>query len=247
MPSSVRHASRKESSMFKRFLMLACVPAVSATAGLALTALGTTANQSVDLRQSLGPSHAGSANVNVRPLARALTVPARTSRPRTVARPAAPRPKVSTRRALPTRRPVVARALPRATTPQDRLDDAMSRIKGLKTFHVTWRLQSNDGHWGTADWYTDTIWISPRVPANRFFDVAVHEWSHLKSVHDYGGDVNAAVAAMNRYFGGSGLVGAERAADCMARLQGATWTHYTSCGQAYWRHGAARLLAGGQL
>ena len=112
---------------------------------------------------------------------------------------------------------------------------------------VTWVLQANDGHWGTADWYANTIWVSPRVPSDRLFDVVVHEWSHLQSVAVYDGDVRTAVSAMTRYFGGGGLVGAERAADCMARLEGARWTHYTTCADARWRAGAARLLAGRRL
>jgi len=59
--------------------------------------------------------------------------------------------------------------------------------------------------------------------------------------------VDAAVAAMNAAFGGSGLVGAERAADCMSRLQGASWTHYTSCANQGWRASAAKLVAGRRL
>jgi hypothetical protein len=134
-----------------------------------------------------------------------------------------------------------------APTPRQRLDAAVARIPGYRTAEVTWLLQANDGHWGTADWYRDVIWISPRVPSGRVYDVVVHEWSHIKSVRVYGGDVNLAVSEMNRYFGGSGLIGAERAADCMARLDGARWTHYTSCDDSRWRAGAAQLLAGRRL
>jgi hypothetical protein len=66
-------------------------------------------------------------------------------------------------------------------------------------------------------------------------------------VRPYANDVDAATASMNTYFGGSGLVGAERAADCMALLLGVTWTHYTTCSSSVWRAGAARLLKGEKL
>jgi hypothetical protein len=101
--------------------------------------------------------------------------------------------------------------------------------------------------WGTADWYHDVLYVNPDVPRDKLYDVAVHEWSHELSVLDYDGDVSAATKAMNAWFGGSGLTGAERAADCMAILQGAKWTHYTTCTNTRWRAGAGRLVAGHQL
>ena len=127
------------------------------------------------------------------------------------------------------------------------LDSAIARIPNYRPGTARWVVSSRYGHWGTADWYHDTLYISPTVPTAYLYDVAVHEWSHERSVLDYGADVSAAVSAMNRYFGGSGLVGAERAADCMAILQGATWTHYTSCTSSHWRAGAATLLRGRRL
>jgi hypothetical protein len=122
------------------------------------------------------------------------------------------------------------------------LDSAIARIPSYHAHAARWVVSSRYGHWGTADWYHDTLYIEPSVPSAYLYDVAVHEWSHELSVLDYNGNVAAAVAAMNRYFGGSGLVGAERAADCMAILQGATWTHYTTCTDQRWRAGAALLL-----
>jgi hypothetical protein len=115
---------------------------------------------------------------------------------------------------------------------------------------VHWKVNRTYDYWGTADWYRSTIYISPTVPAPYLYSVAVHEWSHELAVLDYGGDVNASVAALNHRFGGagrSGLNGAENAADCMALLQGATWTHYTSCSNPTWRRLAARLVAGHRL
>lgn len=138
------------------------------------------------------------------------------------------------------------RAAAPAETPRQRLDAAVARVPGGGA-GITWVLEANDGHWGTTDWYRDVIYVSPRVPADRLFDVVVHEWSHVASIRAYGGDVNLAVNEMDRYFAGGGLLGAERAADCMARLSGADWTHYTDCTNPSWRAGARRLLAGQRL
>jgi hypothetical protein len=150
-----------------------------------------------------------------------------------------------------TTHPVVAhRAIPPAPngpTSWAALNTAIARIPTYPAGTSRWIVSGRYGHWGTTDWYHDTLYISPTVPVDRLYDVAVHEWSHELSVLDYHGDVGAAVKAMARYFGGSGLTGAERAADCMARLQGAGWTHYTSCTDRRWRSGAAKLLRGGVL
>lgn len=127
------------------------------------------------------------------------------------------------------------------------LDAAIARIPSYHAGQAIWVVSSKFGHWGTADWYHATLYISPAVPTARLYDVAVHEWSHELSVLDYAGDVNAAVVAMNARFGGSDLTGAERAADCMALLQGAIWTHYTDCRNSAWRAAAARLVSGRPL
>jgi hypothetical protein len=124
---------------------------------------------------------------------------------------------------------------------------SVERIPGYRSGTVSWQVTDHYGSWGTADWYRGIVYISPRVPLARLYDVSVHEWSHLLSVAAYGGDVDAAVAAMNGWFGGSGLAGAERAADCMALALGARWTHYTACDDARWRAGAARLVKGERL
>lgn len=126
----------------------------------------------------------------------------------------------------------------------------MKQVARIPTYHpgqARWVVSRAYDFWGTADWYHDVLYVSPDVPRNRLYDVAVHEWSHELSVLDYAGDVDTATAAMNAWFGGKGLVGAERAADCMAILQGATWTHYTTCTNSLWRQGAAKLVAGKPL
>jgi hypothetical protein len=144
------------------------------------------------------------------------------------------------------RRPnrVVAVTSPTGWAP---LDAAIARIPSYRPGAAIWLVSNRFGHWGTADWYHATLYIAPDVPVDRLYDVAVHEWSHELSVLDYDGDVATAVKAMNAVFGGSGLDGAERAADCMAKLQGASWTHYTPCLDHDWRRAAARLLAGQRL
>jgi hypothetical protein len=136
---------------------------------------------------------------------------------------------------------------PTGPTTWPALNAAIARIPTYHAGAARWIVSGRYGHWGTADWYHDTLYISPSVPTTRLYDVAVHEWSHELSVLDYNGDVDAAVKVMNHYFGGGGLTGAERAADCMAVLQGAGWTHYTSCTDARWRAGARALMRGGEL
>src|SRR3954447_4039488 len=92
------------------------------------------------------------------------------------------------------------------------LNTAISRIPTYHAGTSRWIVSGRYGHWGTTDWYHDTLYISPAVPVDRLYDVAVHEWSHELSVLDYRGDVDAAVNAMTRYFGGGGPPGGPRAA-----------------------------------
>jgi hypothetical protein len=127
------------------------------------------------------------------------------------------------------------------------LNAAIARIPSYRSGTAHWVVSTKYDFWGTADWYHDVLYVDPSVPVDKLYDVAVHEWSHELSVLDYGGDVATATRAMNAAFGGSGLTGAERAADCMAILQGARWTHYTTCTDARWRAAASRLVAGKQL
>ncbi|MDQ1704601.1 MAG: hypothetical protein QOF18_967 [Frankiaceae bacterium] len=143
----------------------------------------------------------------------------------------------------------VATAAPvgKAPTGWAALNNAIARIPTYQSGAATWVVSSAYDYWGTADWYNDVLYVAPSVPVERLYDVAVHEWSHELSVLDYGGNVAKAKHAMNAFFGGSGLVGAERAADCMAILQGATWTHYTTCRSTKWRAGARRLVHGHKL
>lgn len=142
-------------------------------------------------------------------------------------------------------RPVIAATPP--VTFRTLLMAAVRDLPGYQPGDATWVVTTRFGSWGAADLATGVVYVSPRVPTARLFDVVAHEWAHLLSVRPYDGDVAGALAAMNRWFGGRQLEGAERAADCMARLMGAVWTHYTRCDDAHWRAGAARLLAGSSL
>lgn len=159
--------------------------------------------------------------------------------------PAKPAPAPPAPAPVPEPAPPPVAAGPAGPTSWPELNAAISRIAGYDG-SVTWVVSNEYGQWGTADWYRDRIYIAPDVPHNRLDDVVVHEWSHLLSVRPYA-DVHAAVEAMNQWFGGSDLTGAELAADCMAILQGARWTRYTSCEDPRWQDGARRLLSGQRL
>jgi hypothetical protein len=139
--------------------------------------------------------------------------------------------------------PVVKRTTTASLTPQQRMMHAVARIPGYHTGEAVWAITPGLGSWGLAEMGGGVAYISPTVPSNRMYDVVAHEWSHLLTAKVYGNDISTALAAMNAYFGGSGLTGAERAADCMARELGATWTHYTPCSNSTWRAGAHRLLS----
>jgi predicted component of type VI protein secretion system len=126
------------------------------------------------------------------------------------------------------------------------LNRAIARIPTYRPGVAHWIIQDT-GWWATTDWYTYKIYISPQTPTSKLYDVVVHEWSHVLQVVDYGGNVDAAVAALDVGFGASGLNGAERAADCMAKLQGAVYLHYTQCTNSAWQAKARILLAGHRL
>jgi hypothetical protein len=139
--------------------------------------------------------------------------------------------------------PAPTQTVARSTSFHDRLMQAVSRIPGYRAGEAEWIVKPGLGSWGLAAMGGGTVYVSPDVPADKLYDVVAHEWSHILVVKVYGGDLMSALAAVNGYFGGADLVGAERAADCMARVLGATWTHYTSCSDSHWRDGARRLVS----
>ena len=103
------------------------------------------------------------------------------------------------------------------------------------------------GHWGATDLANGDIYISPNIPASKVYSVASHEYAHARTLYNYGWNLSAANVALNRWFGGGDVTARERAADCMAIAQGATWTNYTPCQNEHWRQGAHILLAGQRL
>jgi len=184
------------------------------------------------------------------PAATVKVLPAAAARPKVRTTPrtthATPKPAATHHvAAKPKRRPVHHAAV--ATSYSAALNNAVARIPTYRAGTVRWVVSRAYAFWGTADWYHGVLYVSPDVPRSKLYDVAVHEWSHELSVLDYAGDVAAATKAMNAWFGGSGLTGPERAADCMSILQGAAWTHYTTCTNAHWRAGARLLVSGKPL
>jgi hypothetical protein len=143
---------------------------------------------------------------------------------RTVHRPS-PEP---VRRHVPTPRPT-------------RLQAALARLPGYRPDEQRWVFQPQD-HWGVTDPYRRIVYLSTSIPRRRFFAVVAHEWGHIRSVLAYGGDARLMRRELNAFYGGTGWDGAEKAADCIARLVGASWTQYTSCTNPTWRAAARRLL-----
>jgi hypothetical protein len=127
------------------------------------------------------------------------------------------------------------------------LDAAIARIPGYAPGGIRWSVTSRYGHWGATDLATSEIFISPAVNPDLLDSVVRHEYAHVVTVRVYGGDWRAAKSATNAAFGGSGRTGVERAADCMARAMGASWTQYTPCTRQDWRQLSHRLLSGRRL
>jgi hypothetical protein len=168
----------------------------------------------------------------------------RTSKPSATPTPApatvAPKPKTAPKKHVVKHAPARFVAGP---TKWSALNAAIAHIPTYRPGVAKWVVKDT-GYWGTADWYANVIYISPSVPDSKVYDVAVHEWSHLLSIVPYG-DVHLAAVAMRAYFGGTD--GPEIAADCMAKLQGAKYLHYTQCTNAVWIAGAKLLVAGQRL
>jgi hypothetical protein len=146
--------------------------------------------------------------------------------------------------------PTSAAAAPARTVRHANLLQSIQTLPDYFPGVVHWHLSTSTKHYGTTDWDTSTITISAFTPLTLLYSVVAHEWSHEIQAYDYRGDLWAGVKAMDRSFGGggkSGQRGIEYAADCMAILQGATWTDYTPCHSKVWRRDAHRLLAGHKL
>lgn len=158
----------------------------------------------------------------------------------TAAKPAVPAPS----------RPLKATAVTRPTrqTFRSDLDRQIARIPLYKSQLVRWVVVPDLAVYGVTSLRTRTVYVSPRIPRKLLYSVVAHEWGHIVSTHAYGGNLRASQQAFKNWFGGGSMGAAtERAADCIAVLLGATWTHYTSCRNERWRLGALYLANGMKL
>lgn len=135
----------------------------------------------------------------------------------------------------------VVGAAARVDTGWDALDRAIAQIPSYDPNVAHWHVQDR-GYWGATNLDTGDIYIAPRAPLDKLVSIVLHEYGHALAGYLYGGRLPAQIAA-DRYFHQFGERGLEIEADCMARVQGATWTWYTPCTNSFWRAGARRLLA----
>ena len=179
---------------------------------------------------------------------RATPSPVRRPAPaRTTARPSPTPPPKPRPRPKPTLRTSTAPAPAAVAGVPMALRYAVGRIPAYRPGVVSdWVWSDRYGHYGATNLATREVTISPRVPSSILYSVVVHEYSHALAIWVYGSSASADVALM-RTFGGSAAMARERAADCMAIVQGATWTNYTSCGSGAWRQAAWVLVSGRRL
>ena len=122
----------------------------------------------------------------------------------------------------------------------------VARIPLYQPGLARWVVKPGLRNYGLTNRQTSTVYLSPRIPRRLLYSVIVHEWGHVISTHAYG-SIRASNEAFMRWFGGSAAIANERAADCIARLLGARWTHYTACANDHWHLGARYLAVGWQL
>lgn len=236
--------------MARTLRLLTLSLAVTATATAA--AVGTTVLASSATAVASGPTTFGTHSAVALPPAPVASPPARpkavTPPPVPVKLAPKPRPTVrATHRAVAPSRPAPRATHRAALTPQQLLDRAVAALPDFHPGDAVFQLKPGLGSWGLTNMGAGIVYVSPTVPADKMYSVVAHEWGHVLSAKPYKPDVMAGVNAMDAWFGGSGMAGAERAADCIARLLGATWTNYTPCTDAHWRDGARKLLAGQPL
>lgn len=175
----------------------------------------------------------------------AKAVPRRTASPTPQSKTQSPEAKQKTKpAAAPSRTSVEKPVTTGGPTSWSALNTAIARIPGYRQGGIRWAVTARYGHYGTTDLATSEIFISPGVPLSLLDSVARHEYAHVVTVRAYGGDWQRAKSALNIAYGGSGMTGVERAADCMAKAIGATWLHHTACTSSAWQAMARQLLAG---
>jgi hypothetical protein len=124
----------------------------------------------------------------------------------------------------------------------------VARIPLYRPGIARWEIVPDLAVYGVTRLRTRTVYLSPRIPRKLLYSVVAHEWGHVISTYAYGGDLRVSQLAFKDWFGGGSMgTATERAADCIAVLLGATWTHYTACHDEHWRLGALYLANGMQL
>jgi hypothetical protein len=221
--------------------MLLGLAALTLGVGGAGTAVTATAHRSSPARAP-GPVEVARPSLAAH-LDEALLHPTATPRSQAAPRPvvaARPRPHAARHRVTRARR-VTGRTF------EEDLRRAVARIPFYRPGVARWVVQPGLASYGLTNRRTGTVYVSPRVPRRLLYSVVAHEWGHIISTHGYAG-LAAADAAVLKWFGGSSVTEAiEIAADCVARVLGATWTHYTSCADAHRRYGARYLMVGWRL
>ncbi|SDI76910.1 hypothetical protein SAMN05444157_0070 [Frankineae bacterium MT45] len=138
------------------------------------------------------------------------------------------------------KKPVARKPAVPAYTSWPALNAAIARIPNL---HPQWVhfIVADKGAWGATNLSTGTVYIAPRAPVADLYSIVVHEYAHVIQGRLYG-NMAGAIAGLRPQFGNAGERTIEYAADCVARLEGATWTDYTSCTNPAWRRAAQALL-----
>lgn len=176
------------------------------------------------------------------------SAPARELHARRVAAAVLVPPVVATAPAPPPRRPARHASRARRVIPlsfEQEVQRQVTRIPFYRPELVHWVVRPGLANYGVTNLVTHTVYLSPRIPRRLIYSVVAHEWGHVISTRAYAGDLGAAGQAYLEWFGGASItVAFERAADCVAVILGARWTHYTSCQDSRWRDGARYLAVG---
>lgn len=89
------------------------------------------------------------------------------------------------------------------------------------------QVTSRYGHAGVTALSSGRMYIAPGLSASYLRYVVAHECAHNKQFRAFRGDVPAMIQRLNAIYGGSGLTGVERNADCVTVRLGLSGQHYT--------------------
>lgn len=122
--------------------------------------------------------------------------------------------------ATPAERPAAAAAPAPRTGAPSKQAIAQATFARFGFSNVVYDTGATQGHYGATDLDNQVIFMQLSIiPTDRVASVAIHEYMHIIQARTYGG-YDATVA----HYGS--VLGMERAADQMARANGATWTNY---------------------